>query len=193
MGSTRVAGISITSAPADASFPESDAACKPCEKSISSQDAIACVSVHKTAGNITAGVSDANNTTAAAGDIIIYTLYAQNNGKADVKDFVFQENLSDVLDYADANDLHGGTLDAQKNVVWPAESIKAGATATHQITVKVMSPVPQTPVSSSDPNHFDLVMTNVYGNAVSIKLPGSPQKTIETAALKAILAVARQA
>lgn len=154
--------------------------CKPCDKSVSSQDSLACIAVSKAASNITAGLSDADNTTANPGDIIVYTLYAKNNGKAAVKDFTFQENLSDVMDYADTVDLHGGSLSTDLVVSWPAETIAAASTASHQITVKVKSPVPQTPTGSSDPAHFDLVMTNVYGNAVNIKLPGSPAKTVET-------------
>ncbi len=156
--------------------------CKPCDQSVNGSDTIACVSVHKTASNITAGITDANNTTASAGDVITYTLYAQNNGKATVKEFTFQENMSDVLDYADITDAHGGTLAVNKTIAWPTEQIKPGQTATRQVTVKVKAPIPQTPVSSSDPSHFDMIMTNVYGNSVNVKLPASPIKTVEVAA-----------
>jgi hypothetical protein len=45
--------------------------------------------------------------------------------------------------------------------------------------VKVKNPIPATPTSSSDPGHFDLTMTNVYGNTITIKLPGSVTKTTE--------------
>lgn len=163
-------------------IPATDSRCKPCDKSISSQDTLACIVVHKTATNITAGIADANNTTANAGDVITYTLYAQNTGKAIVKQFVFQENLSDVLDYADATDLHGGTMDSYQIVSWPARDIASGQTATVQITVKVKNPLPQTAVDPADPAHFDMIMTNIYGNTINIKLPGSPAKTVETAA-----------
>jgi hypothetical protein len=42
-----------------------------------------------------------------------------------------------------------------------------------------MNPIPATPASSSDPGHFDLTMTNVYGNSITIKVPGSVTKTTE--------------
>ena len=125
---------------------------------------------------------DANNTTAKAGDVITYTLHAQNAGKGTVKGFVFQENLSDVLDYADVTDFHGGNIDKDKVVSWTARDIKADETISVQVTVKVKDPIPQTPASTSDLNHFDLTMTNVYGNAINIKLPGSPAKQVEAAA-----------
>lgn len=164
------------------SIPASSSDCKPCDKAISSQDLLACVVVRKTASNQTQAIGNANNTTAKAGDVILYTLYAENKGKSDIKDFVFQENLSDVLDYADATDLSGGSIDAYKLVVWPAVKIKAGETASKQITVKVKDPVPQTPVSSTDSKHFDLKMLNVYGNDITINLPSSPAKSVEKAA-----------
>jgi uncharacterized repeat protein (TIGR01451 family) len=162
-------------------LPATSIECKPCDKSINSQDKLVCIQVRKSAANITQSVSDANNTTAQAGDVILYTLYAQNTGKADVKDYSFQENLNDVLDYADVTDLHGGTLDAHGTVSWQPQLIGASTTASVQVTVKVKNPIPQTPVSTSDPAHFDLVMTNVYGNSINIKIPGSVTKTIETA------------
>jgi len=155
----------------------------PCSKSASASDTLSCVIVHKTAANITAGLSNADNTTANANDVIVYTLYAEDTGTVDVKDFIFQENLNDVLDYADATDFHGGTLDSSSGLVtWPTETLKAGETTTHQITVKVKATIPQTPPSTSDPTHFDLMMTNVYGNAINIKLPGSPAQVVQTTA-----------
>lgn len=165
----------------DSSITADNTSCKPCAASTNSQDTASCVVIHKTATNVTAGIADANNTTAAAGDVITYTLYAKNNGKATVKNYLFEENLDDVSVYADVTDLHGGTMDNSHKVSWPGVLIKAGETATVQVTVKVKNPVPQTPVTANDPNHYDLTMTNVYGNTVNIKLPGSTTKTVEAA------------
>ncbi|MEK7059679.1 MAG: hypothetical protein AAB971_02905 [Patescibacteria group bacterium] len=168
--------------PYNGSILDSSPLCKPCDSSLSSQDAVACVVVSKTASNVTTGLADANNSTAKAGDAITYTLYAKNNGKAKVKQYTFQENLSDIMDYADPTDLHGGSIDNNKLVTWPTTNIEAGQTASVKITVTVKNPIPQTPASAGDPNHFDLAMVNVYGNTITIHLPGSPVKTIEGAA-----------
>lgn len=167
----------------DSSITADNTSCKPCQESTNDQDTAACVIIHKSAANITQSVADANNTTAQPGNVITYTLYAKNNGKAMVKDYVFQENLSDVLDYAGITNLHGGIIDNTTGIVtWTAIDIKAGATVTQQITVTVKNPVPETPVGQSDLARFDLNMNNVYGNVINIKLPGSPQKTVEAAA-----------
>lgn len=165
----------------NATISSSSPDCKPCDKSVSSQDTLACLVVHKTAANLTQNLSDANNTTAQAGDKIDYTLYAQNNGKAAIQQFIFQENLSDVLDYATVLDLHGGSIDSNNVVTWPAVNIAPGATVTERISVQVKDPIPQTPTAPSDGGHFDLIMTNVYGNTININLPGSPAKTVQLA------------
>jgi hypothetical protein len=152
-----------------------------CQQYISSANPTACLAIRKVAANTTQGIADANNSTARAGDVIVYTLYAENTARKAVKDYVFRENMNDVLDYAEVTDLHGGTMSSDNTVSWPAQDIGGRTTATVKITVKVKNPVPQTPVSSSDPTRFNLIMTNVYGNAVNINLPGSPGKTVEAA------------
>lgn len=174
-------GTPPTPCPYDPTITADNSSCKPCDKSLSSQDANACLVIHKTAANTTQGLADANNTTAQAGDVIVYKLYAKNDGKADVKNYVFEENMSDPLDYSTITDLHGGSIDSNDIVTWPSQTIKAGDTASVQITVQVKNPVPQTPVSASNPGRFDLIMTNVYGNTINIKLPGSVGKSVETA------------
>jgi uncharacterized repeat protein (TIGR01451 family) len=153
--------------------------CKSCNESVNSQDTLACVQRHKTASNTTQSFADANNTTAQPNDKIVYTLYAANAGKATVKAFVFQENLSDVLDYAVVTDLHHGVIDNATGVVtWPAQDIKAGATVTEQIEIQIKPTIVNTPASSSDPAHFDMIMTNVYGNTINIKLPPNVITTV---------------
>lgn len=166
----------------DSSITADNASCKPCDASANNTDAAACVVVHKTASDVTAGIADADGTTAHPGDVITYTLYAKNDGKAVVPGYVFQENLDDVMVYATVSSLHGGTINGDHTVTWPAADIGVGKTATVRVTVKVKDPVPQNPRGKDDPNHFDLIMTNVYGNTVNIRVPAAGQKRVETAA-----------
>ena len=170
--------------PYNKAFDKGDKNCKPCTASSNSADALACISESKTAADTTQNWPDANGKTAQPNDVIVYTLYAKNTGKAVVPDFEMRESLSDVLDYATPVDLNGGTLDTTTgDVTWPKVDIKAGATLSHQITVKVKSPIPETPPSVSDPSHFDRVMCNVYGNSICINLPPSIVHTIVTNSL----------
>ncbi len=163
----------------NSSLPSTSPDCKPCQDSINSQDALACIKVSKTASNLTQGISNANGTTAQAGDEIVYTLYAANTGQATVSNYIFSENLNSVLTYSDIENLYGGKLDSSNQISWPAINIPAGQTAFEKVEVKVKNPIPQTPTSSSDPGYFNLQMVNVYGNSVTINLPPSAIKTIE--------------
>ncbi|HEY1064359.1 MAG TPA: hypothetical protein VGE30_03645 [Candidatus Saccharimonadales bacterium] len=170
--------------PYNENLPKDSSKCRPCKEG-TIEDAAACIVERKTASNKTQGITEANNTTAQPNDVIVYTLFAENKGKAAVKNFVMQENLSDVLDYAVVVNLHGGKLAKTSNIVsWPATTIKPGDTLTHKITVRVKNPLPTNTPPAGDPSHFDLVMTNVYGNAVNIKLP-SPTPTAVTPVITA--------
>ncbi len=164
----------------NASLTASSPNCKPCQASINSQDSIACIKVYKTAANITQNIANANGTTAQPNNEIIYTLYADNTGLAPIKNYVFSDNLSDVLDYSTIVNKYGGTINSSNQITWPAINIAPNSTATEKVAVKVMSPIPQTPTSSSDPGYYNLEMTNVYGNTIIIHLPATIIKTIET-------------
>ncbi len=154
--------------------------CKPCDASLNNTDTLSCVKISKAAANKTQGIADANNTVAKAGDEILYTLYAQNNGKATVKDYKFQENMGDVLQYANISAFYGGVIDQDNIVSWPKVDIPSGQVAKVQIAVKVKDPIPTTPVNPGNPDGFNLIMTNVYGNAINIKLTVPAVKAVET-------------
>lgn len=162
-------------------IPASSSECKPCTAAQTSSDLTACLEYHKTVSNLTQSLNDANNSTAKAGDTLRYTLTTTNQGKKTVPDYVVTENISDILDYASIVDLNGASLNSDTILSWPAEDIKANATLTKTFTVKINDPIVSTPVSSSDPGHFDLALTNIYGNTTTIKLPPSVVKTTEIA------------
>jgi uncharacterized repeat protein (TIGR01451 family) len=143
-------------------------ACKPCTNSQDSTDVIACLSYTKSASNITKGFSNANNTTAGPGDDIQYTLNVENTGKAVVRDYVIQDNLSDVFDYANINNPEGGTVSSSNVISWPAVNIQPNQTITKEFTVLVKDPLPQVAVNADDTQNYNDTMTNVYGNAINI-------------------------
>ncbi len=160
-------------------IPYTSNSCKPCEQSQTRDDKNSCLVRHKSASNITQHIVNANGTTARSGDIIDYKLTIINNGKATVTKYLIQENISDVLDYSDVTDLHGGKIDKNDNVSWPLIDIGSKKTIEKHITVRIKSPIPATPTSTSDRGHFDMVMTNVYGDTVNINLPPEITKTTE--------------
>ncbi len=130
--------------------------------------------------NVTQGIEDAHGTVANAGDTLRFTLLTENDGSATEKDFVIRDDLADVLQYAELIDYDGGVVsDDGLSVTWPKINIAAGEVVEKTITVKVLTPIPDTPVSASDPLAFDLRMENAYGNNVSVDLPESVPKLIE--------------
>ncbi len=143
--------------------------------------------IGKKAKNITKNGSDANGSTAAAGDTIEYALTTTNYGDGDAKDVILQpEDLADVLEYStlDTTSLQGGVFDTSTKVLaWNSKvTIKTGQAITKTFRIKIKDPIPGTPqpAAISNRNSYDLVMTNVYGNTVNINLPKSPTKVTET-------------
>lgn len=152
----------------------------PCDKDKTGQDDTKCLIQSKKARNDTQKIENADGTTAQAGDVITYTLATTNTSKnTTVKDYVVQENMIDVLQYADIINLSGGTKDKYGVVSWSPIDIRPQETINKKITIKIKNPIPQTPVSKSDPGSYDMKLTNIYGNTVNIKLPPSITKTTE--------------
>lgn len=155
---------------------------KTCQPLVGSNDSNDCVA-SKTAVNVTAGGTDANNTTAQAGDLIKYTLYLDNTGPTEVKDYIFKDNLAYVLDYSQLKDLGGGTYDSStQNIVFPGVNIAPDQTVSKTFEVQIDNPIPDTPPPASDPNYYNMKMTNFYGTSIiTINLPTTPITTVETA------------
>jgi uncharacterized repeat protein (TIGR01451 family) len=135
--------------------------------------------VTKKARNVTQNIADANGTTAKAGDEIQYILSVKNTGTAAAKDFVIKEVMGDVLEYADLKSLDNGRISDKKVITWEPITIAPGESVSRTVAVKVKDHIPNTPASTSNPGSFDLIMTNVYGDTVNIKLPATPIKTTE--------------
>lgn len=160
-----------------------DPGCKPCDETKQSEDGkdISCLELRKKARNITQQIENANGTKASAGDTIEYTLSVTNRSKEVRKGFVVEENIDDVLEYADIIDASGATFTESpvKMLTWQPIDIKPNETINRTVLVKVKSTLPSTPASTSDPHSYDMKMVNVYGNTVQIELPKTPIKTVE--------------
>ncbi|MCA9332374.1 hypothetical protein KDA00_00705 [Candidatus Saccharibacteria bacterium] len=153
---------------------------EPCLESNDNQNDTECLILSKKATNETQDIENADGTVAAAGDTIVYRLFTKNTStNTTIKNYVVQENLIDVLQYADIINLSGGKLDQYGIAVWPGVDIKPGETIEKKIVVKIKNPIPQTPVSTSDPGSYDMKLTNIYGNVINVKLPPNIVKTTE--------------
>ncbi len=121
---------------------------------------------------------NANNTKVIPSEEILYTLVASNPTKKTINNFTIGTNFSNALAYSKPTNLYGGTI---KNgvVSWPVTSIRSGQTVAKTVAFTVDNPVNKTPLSSTDPNYFNLKMTTTYGNTIVLNLPWSLTKYIE--------------
>lgn len=120
-----------------------------------------------------------NNTQVQPGDTIIYTLSATNLSDKTINNYSISTNFSSALAYSKISNLYGGKLGSNNQISWPITNINPGQTIARNASFVVRNPVPKTPLSSTDSNYYNMKMTTVYGNAVSIKLPWNFSKYFE--------------
>ncbi|OGF03930.1 MAG: hypothetical protein A3H14_02505 [Candidatus Doudnabacteria bacterium RIFCSPLOWO2_12_FULL_49_8] len=106
--------------------------------------------------------ADAITVVAQPGDIIVYTLSVTNQGNTPAANYVFQDDISDVLQLSQLQDFSDGTFNlGALSLSWPAVTISPGVTVTKTFTVKV---------NSSFASGLDNVMTNTFGNTVNVQV-----------------------
>ncbi len=135
----------------------------------------------KIAVNATQGLVNASTVSANASDQVRYTITAQNdgNGQSTVK---LEEPLSDVLEYATLVDNGGGSFNTTtKTLVWPDVTLAPGTKAVRTFAIRVLDTIPATAQGLSDPSSYNCVMTNVFGNDVTIRVNCATPKVIEQA------------
>lgn len=157
--------------------------CKPCpgnpELWIKDAECVANVTQSKTARNLTQNTPDATATTAQASDRIEYTIYVENIGLIPA-DVVLNEELADVLEYSTLQQNGGGSFDTTQKVLgWGTVTLKPGEKVTRAFVVQVASAIPATPQGTSEPSSYDCIMTNGFGNTVSIKVACEAPKVLE--------------
>ncbi len=171
------------SVPGKENVPSTDSSCKACDQTKVDQNGsdISCLELHKKARNVTQQIQNANGTKANPGDSIEYTLSVKNLSKQERKGFVMEENMEDVLEYADIIDASGAQFTEKpvRMLSWAPVDIQPNETISRTILIKIKSPLPSTPASTSDPLSHDMKLVNVYGDTVVIDLPSNPIKTVE--------------
>lgn len=169
--------------PGKENLPVNSPECIPCDETKTAEDGsdISCLVLSKKARNITQQVADANGTTANAGDTIEYTLSVTNQSKLPREGFVIEENISDIMEYADVLDVSGAkqTNSPVAMLTWEPADIGVNQTITRTFLIKIKSPIPSTPAAANDPDSYDMKVANVYGNTVIINLPKTPIKIVE--------------
>jgi hypothetical protein len=160
--------------------------CKPCEddKTIwyKDKDCKSDFQLSKKVKNVSQIVADANNTTVRPGDRLEYRLSVKNVGST-TGSYVIEDNLADVLEYADLIDTGGGRLLKKEDptpverigmVVWPAVTIKPGETIEKIVSVQVKSTIPATPQSLGNPESYNCRMINDFAGNHTVTMIDCP-------------------
>lgn len=120
------------------------------------------IDVSKTAKNISQGNVDATTTVAKEKERVTFTLTAKNTGGT-AKDFVFEDNIGDALEYSKLVDNGGGTYNEQTRILsWPSVSLKPGEEQVRAFTVQILDEIPATPQGISDRSSYDCKIENAF-------------------------------
>ena len=103
---------------------------------------------------------DASSIAASKEDYITYTLTVSNSGNSPANNFIITDDLSQVLPYADMSDNGGGSLNGNI-ITFPGITVPANGSVTRSFQVRVKY--------SLSPS-LSYVMTNTYGNTVTIRI-----------------------
>lgn len=134
----------------------------------------------KTAKNLTQD-TDADAVTAQASDRIEYTVYVENVGEVPATTNL-DEELTDVLEYASLQDNGGGTFNNETKVLsWGSVTLKPGEKTSRTFAVELLEAIPNTPRGASEPGSYDCIMTNAFGNTVSVNVKCDTPKMVEGA------------
>lgn len=160
--------------PYNPALPINDAKCKP--DCTTKPDMAGCspdIVLTKKAINRTQNDVDATKKKANAGDVIVYTITATNQGKT-TGTVSLDDVLSDPLEYSQLTEVGGGTFDStSKALSWGTLTLQPGASTTRQFVMTVYNPIPAMAQNEGSPDSYDCVMSNVVrkdGEGI-IKIP----------------------
>jgi len=138
------------------------------------------VVLSKSATNVSQGNVAASSIAAKESDKLTYTLTVKNNGGTS-KVTQLADNLTDVLEYSTLIDNGGGSFDQTKKILsWPDVDLKPGETQSRTFAVQILATIPSTPQGQSDPDSYNCIMNNVFGEVgVTVPVTCAPPKVIE--------------
>lgn len=168
------------------SLSPNDPNCQPCpgDKNIWIKDTKCKANLikSKTSINNTQNNVDGTSVIAKAGDRISYTVSIENTGLIE-SNAVINENLKDVLEYAKVIDNGGGILNNEtKTLSWPNIKVAAKSKQSRIFVVQILQDIPSTTQGKSDKTSYDCVITNTFGNSISISINCPAPKIVEQVA-----------
>src|SRR5690606_2303130 len=120
-----------------------------------------------------------------AGEELEYTLQTLNSNNYARTGVTISDYIGDLLDYAtldeEALKASGGRFDEEsKKVLWENVTIPANSKLETKFKIKMVDPIPSTNRPSDQGSNFDCVISNMYGNKISLDVSCPLVKGIET-------------
>lgn len=118
------------------------------------------------------------------GDVLEYTLLTTNTQPTDKLNYVVEDYVGDLLDYAEIDMAY---LSAQKGVfdktgrkvIWANQTLKANSDTVKSFRIKMKNPIPSTNAPSALSTTFDCKISNQYGNELSLNVACPFVKSVE--------------
>ncbi len=129
--------------------------------------------------------TDINGKQVNTGDTLVFKLTTNNISTSTYKNYSGSDYFGDVLDYADIVDpgeltRQGMTLTADKYIKWTVANINGKEKDIKTITVKVKPITPSTNRPSNISSEYDCVISNKYGNQVTMSIKCPLVKSVES-------------
>ena len=115
-----------------------------------------------------------------AGDKVDYILTAENSSTATISGIKIEDNIADILEYANLVETGSGIYNsATKTISWPEIEIGAKSKQTRTFTIQLLDPIPATATGTSSVTSYDCVIANTFGNSININVKCPTSKQIE--------------
>lgn len=164
-------------------LPASSPECQPCAGDLSiwikDERCTSKLVETKVASNLSQGDTDATKVLAMSSNRIAYQITVANDGLAPVTTPI-NENLADVLEYANIIDSGGGTFNKDaKTLSWPDVTLEPGQQQSRLFVVQMPAAIPAVAKGASNGSSYDCTMTNTFGNTVTINVDCPAPKQVE--------------
>lgn len=127
--------------------------------------------------------SNAAGQTIRAGQRLRYTLATRNPSTQVYPEYAFQDDVTDVLQYATIADAGGAHLEIigdSSQLVWPNITLAPSETAVRSFMIEVISPVTSLAIGQTNQSSYDLSLSNhFYGSQSTISVEPPLMKRFE--------------
>lgn len=118
-----------------------------------------------------------NDSVIGSSQEVTFRLLSTNNGSESLT-LAPNNNISDILEYANITDVGDGTIKGD-NIVWPEVTLLPGETYEVFFTAKTLAKTPARGRGVMDKNSYDCHISNIFGNRIDLKIDCPAIKNVD--------------